>query len=108
MIDFWEDDGEIRLEDERAWFLQFILSRTRNPYVFCLHHIRMCMETEIRRPSDLTKGKGKEMPGGIPPCIWGAWWCGGLGLRRRWSRMRRRFTGENETWFLITLQKSII
>jgi len=24
----------------------------RNPYVFCPHHIGMCMVTEIRRPSD--------------------------------------------------------
>ncbi len=21
LLEFWEDDGEIRLEDERAWFL---------------------------------------------------------------------------------------
>ena len=28
----------------------------RNPYAFCLHHIRMWMKTETRRPSDSTAG----------------------------------------------------
>ena len=24
ILEFWEDDGEIRMEDERAWFISFM------------------------------------------------------------------------------------
>ncbi len=37
----------------------------RNPYAFCLHHIRMCMETDMTTSIRLTKGQGRERPGGI-------------------------------------------
>jgi len=29
-IEFWEDDGEIRMEDERAWFIFRRKMRARN------------------------------------------------------------------------------
>jgi len=32
--EFWEDDGEIRLEDERAWFLPWRRARTEIEQVF--------------------------------------------------------------------------
>ena len=33
-LEFWEDDGEIRLEDERAWFLPWRRARTEIEQVF--------------------------------------------------------------------------
>jgi hypothetical protein len=36
----WEDDGEICLEDKRAWLLYIYFESDRNPYAFCLHHIK--------------------------------------------------------------------
>ena len=33
-LEFWEDDGEIRLEDERAWFLPWRRARTEIERVF--------------------------------------------------------------------------
>ena len=32
--EFWEDDGEIRLEDERAWFLPWRRARRETEQVF--------------------------------------------------------------------------
>jgi len=32
--EFWEDDGEIRLEDERTWFLPWRRARTETEQVF--------------------------------------------------------------------------
>jgi len=34
LVEFWEDDGEIRLEDERAWFLLWRRARTEIERVF--------------------------------------------------------------------------
>jgi hypothetical protein len=34
LLEFWEDDGEIRLEDERAWFLPWRRARTEIERVF--------------------------------------------------------------------------
>jgi hypothetical protein len=33
-LEFWEDDGEIRLEDERAWFLPWRRARKEIERVF--------------------------------------------------------------------------
>jgi hypothetical protein len=33
-LEFWEDDGEIRLEDERAWFLPWRRARREIERVF--------------------------------------------------------------------------
>jgi hypothetical protein len=97
-FEFWEDDGEIRLEDERAWILYIYFESDRNPYVFCLHHIK-----NVGRDRDTTSIRLKlkvseEWPGGIPVHLrrmvvrW-------EGLRRRWSRMRRSLTGKTKSDF---------
>jgi hypothetical protein len=33
-LEFWEDDGEIRLEDERAWFLPWRRARREIERIF--------------------------------------------------------------------------
>ncbi len=50
-LEFWEDDGEIRIGGRAGMVFPYFRAG-RNPYVFCPHHIRMWMVTDIRRPSD--------------------------------------------------------
>jgi hypothetical protein len=50
-LEFWEDDEEIRLEDERAWLLYIYFESDRNPHgCSASTTLRMWVETETRRP----------------------------------------------------------